>query len=100
MSPEQAAAEEDIDGRTDIYALGVMLFQMLTGHLPYSGPNAMSILLQHRQSPIPSPLALRPDLPAAIEPVLRRVLAKIAWSAIRRRQSSAWPLLMHWAAQR
>ena len=53
-----------------------MLFQMLTGHLPYSGPNAMSILLQHRQSPIPSPLALRPDLPAAIEPVLRRVLAK------------------------
>ncbi|MFQ3657465.1 MAG: protein kinase [Anaerolineae bacterium] len=53
MSPEQATGET-LDGRSDLYALGVILFEMLTGHTPYEGDDTLSVLLKHIQMPIPS----------------------------------------------
>ncbi len=76
MSPEQAMGADDIDQRTDIYALGVMLFEMLTGQLPFDAPSGMQMLMQHMQSPVPSALLFQPELPEAIEEVLQKVLAK------------------------
>jgi serine/threonine protein kinase len=53
MSPEQAAGET-VDSRSDLYALGVILFELLTGHTPYEGDDTLSVLLKHIQMPIPS----------------------------------------------
>ena len=71
MSPEQAQALP-IDLRTDLYSLGVMFFEMLTGSRPYLGRSAMAILAQHTKSPVP---VLPPEL-AAQQPILNRLMAK------------------------
>ncbi len=76
MSPEQGMGEESIDGRTDIYALGIVLFQVLTGQLPFTGNNAMAVILKQIQEIMPSAVALNPSLPPAIDVVLGRALAK------------------------
>jgi serine/threonine protein kinase len=75
MSPEQARAET-VDGRSDIYALGVVLFELLTGDLPFRGDTPVSTLYKHLQDPPPlqGPRAAR--LPSAVIPILRRALAK------------------------
>jgi hypothetical protein len=71
MSPEQAEGLQ-VDGRTDIYSLGVILFEMLTGHRPYDGDTAIKVIMQHMQSPVPKlPPALR-----AYQPILDRMMAK------------------------
>ena len=75
MAPEQVIGEE-VDGRADLYSLGVILYQMLTGTTPFQGDTPMQIAAQHLQLPPPSPQALRPDLPAATEQVILRSLAK------------------------
>lgn len=76
MSPEQAMGAADIDHRTDIYALGVMLFEMLTGQLPYSAPTLMGTLMMHAQDPIPSVSTLNRNLPDKIDELMKQVLAK------------------------
>lgn len=76
MSPEQAGGITEIDGRADIYALGIILFEMLTGQLPYTAPTTVGLLMKHLQDPVPSALALNPGLPLAIDNVLKRALAK------------------------
>jgi class 3 adenylate cyclase len=76
MSPEQARGVDDIDHRADIYALGVILFQMLTGRLPFAAPTTMGVLMKHIQETIPSVLALKPDLPPAMDEVISKALAK------------------------
>lgn len=76
MSPEQAQGQSALDHRTDIYALGVILFQMLTGELPYSQENNFSVMMMHVSDPIPSAYQKNPDLPSAIDHVIHRVLAK------------------------
>ncbi len=76
MSPEQAVGGEEIDHRTDIYALGVILFEMLTGALPFNAPSGVQMLMQHIQSPVPSVRERRPELPDAVDMVMYRVLAK------------------------
>jgi len=75
MSPEQAQGEA-IDGRSDIYALGTILFEMLTGQLPYKGDTPMSVVVKHITEPVPHILDVKPDLPPAIEPVIEKTMAK------------------------
>lgn len=76
MSPEQVRGAKDLDGRSDVYALGIMVFQMLTGRLPYQGETSLEIMLKHLQEPPPDLTAFRPDLPSAVAEVLRRAMAK------------------------
>ncbi len=75
MSPEQVIGE-DVDGRSDQYSLGVIMYQMITGTTPFQGETPMQIASQHLQISPPSPHLLRPDLPVAAEQVILRALAK------------------------
>src|SRR5262245_43340064 len=76
MAPEQAQGRGDIDGRADVYALGVMLFQLLTGRLPFVSDQPLSVLLQHIQAPIPSARALNSHLSTEFDDLIYHALAK------------------------
>jgi len=76
MSPEQATGCADIDARTDIYALGCVAFEMLTGTPPFRGQSASSIVANHLQAPVPSARDLRSELSPQVDGVLRKALAK------------------------
>jgi len=76
MSPEQAGAERDIDGRSDIYSLGCVLYEMLVGAPPFVGPNARSIIARHMTEPPPDVGVARPDLPTGARVLVTRMLAK------------------------
>ena len=75
MSPEQAQGE-GIDGRSDIYGLGVIMFELLTGQQPYHGDTPMSVVIKHITDPVPHILDVKPDLPPAIEAVIEKAMAK------------------------
>lgn len=75
MSPEQAAGERQLDGRSDLYALGCLAFEMLTGHPPFTGP-ARSVMTRHIVEPPPSVRAERPDAPVSLERAILRALSK------------------------
>jgi serine/threonine protein kinase/Tfp pilus assembly protein PilF len=75
MSPEQAQGKE-LDHRTDIFSLGVVFYQMATGERPFRAPNWVAMLQQILNSPTPSPKALRPHLPEAVERIVFRATAK------------------------
>ncbi|NMC71902.1 MAG: protein kinase [Myxococcales bacterium] len=74
MSPEQARGDTDVDGRADIWAVGVVLFEMLTGRLPFQGDNYNKVLYAVLTAPVPRPRSLRPGLASEIELVLLRAL--------------------------
>jgi serine/threonine-protein kinase len=76
MSPEQASAERDLDGRSDLYSLACVLFEMLTGQPPFSGSGARATMARHAIEPPPSIRSLRPTVPVAVELALTRALAK------------------------
>jgi serine/threonine protein kinase len=76
MSPEQVHGDEAVDGRADIYALGVTLFQMLTGRTPYQADQATRMMMKHVMEPVPNILEARADLPPGFEGVIRRAMAK------------------------
>ena len=76
MSPESSRGDADVDGRADIYAVGVMLFEMLTGRVPFTADNYLQVLYKHIQEPPPAPRSLRPELPPALDEVVLRALAK------------------------
>ncbi|MCA9919606.1 MAG: protein kinase [Anaerolineales bacterium] len=76
MSPEQIHGEQVLDGRSDIYTLGIILFEMLTGRKPYRADTPVKQMMAHVLNPIPQIREMKPDLPAAFEPVMQRVLAK------------------------
>jgi len=76
MSPEQAVGERELDGRSDIYSLGVVAYQMLTGRVPFSAGNSMALLMKH-VTERPRPVAeLRPEAPRALREVIERALQK------------------------
>jgi serine/threonine protein kinase len=77
MSPEQARGERNIDGRTDIYALGVVLFEMLSGALPYAADTPMGMAMRHITDPIPDITLHNPHLPHALKTIISKALAKI-----------------------
>jgi serine/threonine protein kinase len=76
MSPEQARGDPDLDPRSDVYALGVILFEMLSGKQPYEADTPMGLAVKHITEPVPSILEVKPDLPPNFELMIRRALAK------------------------
>jgi serine/threonine-protein kinase len=77
MSPEQCSQASGIDARSDIYSLGIILYEMLVGHVPFTGESATSIMLKHLQEPPPSVLDERKDLPPEVGEVITRALSKL-----------------------
>jgi len=76
MSPEQASGDVPLDGRTDIYALGCVLYEMLTGRPPYRGATPAAVLAQQLTGPVPSLRATRVELPVWIDRVVAKALSK------------------------
>lgn len=76
MSPEQVYGDKEIDARSDIYALGVILFQMLTGHAPYDADTPAKVMMKHILDPVPQLHQTRPDLPQDFDDVISRAMAK------------------------
>jgi len=76
MSPEQAAGGRDLDGRSDLYSLGCVLFEMLAGRPPFVGASAESVVQQHLAAPPPPITGIRPAVPAHVAATLERALAK------------------------
>lgn len=76
MPPEQALDSTNLDHRSDIYSLGATLYFLLIGGPPYPGQTMMDTLLKHREAPIPSLIAARPDVPAALDELYQRMMAK------------------------
>ena len=75
MSPEQAQGEK-VDNRSDIYGLGVIIFQMLSGELPYKADTPMGVAVKHITDPVPEILKANPTLPKATDTVIKMALAK------------------------
>ncbi|MET3557489.1 serine/threonine-protein kinase [Streptococcus rupicaprae] len=75
LSPEQARGSK-ATVQSDIYAMGIVLYEMLTGHIPYDGDSAVTIALQHFQKPLPSIIAENPRVPQALENVVIKATAK------------------------
>jgi serine/threonine-protein kinase len=76
MSPEQAAGARTLDGRSDIYSLGCMLYEMLAGEPPFTGSTPQAVIARRFAKPPPSVRQLRPAVPPAVEEVLSRALAR------------------------
>ncbi len=76
MSPEQAKGEADVDRRADVYALGVMLFEMLAGEPPFEGSNYFQLLWKHGNEAPPELSAKRPEVPAGVAAAVMKALSK------------------------
>lgn len=75
MSPEQAQGS-DIDLRSDVYGLGVIVYQMLSGHQPYSADTPMGVVVKHITEPVPEILKILPNLPEDVDAVIKTAMAK------------------------
>ena len=77
MSPEQASESQDVDGRSDIYTLGCVLYEMRTGEQVFTGASAQAIISKHQRVRAPSLRVLRPDASEGLEQAIARALAKL-----------------------
>jgi serine/threonine protein kinase len=75
MSPEQAQGTE-VDSRSDVYGLGVIIYQMLSGQQPYSADTPMGVVVKHITEPVPEILKVLPDLPPEIDTIIKTSMAK------------------------
>lgn len=75
MAPEQALGQT-VDGRTDLYALGVLLYELTTGRLPFTADDPLTIVSQHVHASVVPPRVIRPDIPRTLETIIVRLLAK------------------------
>ncbi|MBN1311048.1 MAG: protein kinase [Anaerolineae bacterium] len=76
MSPEQAHGNKELDGRSDLYSLGVVLYEMLVGKPPYQADTPIRVAMRHILEPIPQIRTEKPDLPAEMEAIISHILAK------------------------
>ena len=77
MSPEQAAGDKALDARTDVYSLASVLYEMLAGEPPFTGPTAQAIIAKRLTEPAPSVRAVRPTVPPAVDEAIRKALAPV-----------------------
>ena len=75
MAPEQVLSRE-VDGRADIYSLGVVFYELVTGHKPFEADTPMAVLVKHINDPLPRPRQFAPDLPEPAEKILLQALGK------------------------
>ena len=80
MSPEQARSKKELDGRSDIYSMAVIVFEMLTGEQPYKADTPMGLAVAHINEPIPKLSTLRGDLPPMAQDFIERGMAKKRWN--------------------
>jgi serine/threonine-protein kinase len=76
MAPEQVRGRRDLDKRVDIYALGILFFELLIGRTPFDAPSDFEVMRMHAEAPMPSMVSVRPDVPAELDDVVRRACAK------------------------
>jgi len=76
MSPEQVRGRRDLDKRVDVYALGILLYEMLTGRVPFDADSEFELMRLQAEAPMPPVTTLRPDVPAALDALLARATAK------------------------
>ena len=77
MSPEQASPGAQLDGRSDVYSLGCVLYEMLAGEPPFTGPTSQAVIARHCARPAPLLRVVRPGVPLAVEQAVDRALAKV-----------------------
>jgi TolB-like protein/Flp pilus assembly protein TadD len=95
MSPEQAAGEGEPDGRSDVYSLGCVLYEMLAGAPPFTGPTAQAVITRRFTEPVPSVRAARPTVPEGVDQAVTKALARVPADRFSSAAQLAQALVVH-----